>query len=273
MMKYTRHEGHFKTSDGYTLYFEYTTPQVRTVLILLHGLGGDLSAWNDEWQSLEKKYSLVALDLRGHGLSDRPRNESAYKLSRLAKDVIELIQYLKLNQIVLVGHCYGGAVALQTTVQYSKHISKLILVEASYKPPTFSRYLPSDSFTYAALKRLVPYLPLSHLSGHRDFHEFQGTQDWNWERLLSDIAYTSIRSYLFTADQFHRLDMRHVVPTIVQPTLIVEGEKDTIIPIHAAVQMHHLIPHSSLRILRNANHISVINNPIEIAKKIIEFVK
>lgn len=263
------------TSDQCRLYYEITdNPHSRDSVILLHGLGGDLSAWQREQEMLESAgISTIALDLRGHGLSGRPVESKHYSLHRFGLDVSELISELKLLRPVLAGHCFGGMIALYTAATFPHLIRRLVLIDASFKAPVLSEYLAADTYAHAFLTSIAHLFPLSHLKGHRDFRAFVGTKDWDWSRIISDISYTSLRSYFYASDQFQKHNIVNLLKRIDMPALIIQGGDDSIIPTSIAQELHHRLIHSQLHIIPHGNHITVINNPRDIVSLITSFMK
>jgi len=85
----------YAVSNGGAKIFYSASPGIHSDrwLIFLHGLGGDLTTWNPERKGLRDfGYSTLSIDLRGHGLSDRPRYEGAYQLENFVEDVIAVLK-------------------------------------------------------------------------------------------------------------------------------------------------------------------------------------
>ena len=82
-------------------------------LIFIHGAGGDLNAWKEQEHFFHKNgLSTIAIDLRGHGLSDRPNSVRSYRLECFAKDIHQIIVKEKIKKFVMIGHCFGGMVTI-----------------------------------------------------------------------------------------------------------------------------------------------------------------
>ncbi len=93
-------------------------------LVLLHALGEDATSWDAVAERLAPHFSLYALDLRGHGASDRP-GEYSHELIR--DDVVGVLGVLGLRDVVLVGHSLGGAVAYLVTFQRPELVGRLVV--------------------------------------------------------------------------------------------------------------------------------------------------
>jgi pimeloyl-ACP methyl ester carboxylesterase len=106
-------------------------------LLLLHGLGASSYAWRYVTPVLAKKYRVITLDLKGFGLSDKPR-DGKYSLFDQAKLVDRFIEEHKLRRLTIVGHSFGGGVALALALkdkQKKRHrVKKLVLIDSiAYK--------------------------------------------------------------------------------------------------------------------------------------------
>lgn len=97
----------FKTSDGIWLYYE--TTGFGKPILFLPGFGESLKMWRHSVPVLAQTHQVICLDLRGHGRSMKVPGGN--RQVRMAQDVRELIDYLGLEDVLLVGHSLGGAVA------------------------------------------------------------------------------------------------------------------------------------------------------------------
>lgn len=135
---------YFTSFDGAKIHYTKKLKDKDKWLIFLHGFGGDLNAWNAERDIFHSlNYSTIAMDLRGHGLSERRDDKKFYKLENLSKDVLALIEKEKIKDFVIIGHCLGGMVAIYLYAKYLKSSRGLVLVDTSFKPPFFS-YTPLE---------------------------------------------------------------------------------------------------------------------------------
>lgn len=99
----------------------------KTVL-LLHGWSQTAEMFRDQIDFLKRDHRVVAFDMRGHGLSEKPKH--GYRISRLSKDLHDLIESLKLNNIIMLGHSMGCSVIWSYIDLFgTKKISKLIFVD------------------------------------------------------------------------------------------------------------------------------------------------
>ncbi len=134
----------------------------KTLIVLLHGWPEFWYSWKHQIQALKSEYTVVAPDLRGFNLSDKPKDLKAYLQSEVAKDIVALVEKLGFSKAVIVGHDWGGAVAWHLAINYPEIVEKLIVMNCPH-PGIFKKHLTSN------LKQIlrsaymfffqIPYLP------------------------------------------------------------------------------------------------------------------
>ena len=261
--------------DTTSIYYEIDPPTPgKKYLIFLHGLTGDLSAWNAEREELRRLgYATLALDLRGHGLSAHPDRQNAYELDNFAGDVITIIRKERIEKVTLIGHCFGGMITLLLAGKYVIPLSSLVLVDTSYKAPYFSTVFPHHLLLMKLLKLLTAYVPSGAFPGHTNYKKFIGTGDFDLRRIAHDMMHTSLRSYFMVCEKLTHFDASNLLEDIHIPTLILEGTNDTIFPPHLVQALHHRLKRSLYELVPNANHVLVINNPKDLVKDMHTFLK
>src|ERR671921_2822139 len=119
-----RHEVQYATIHGHRRAF------VRAgrgpAVLLLHGLGCDHTTWEPVIDALARRYTVIAPDLLGHGLSDKPRAD--YSVGGYANGMRDLLTVLGIDTATVVGHSFGGGVAMQFGYQYPERTERLRLV-------------------------------------------------------------------------------------------------------------------------------------------------
>ena len=97
-------------------------------VVFVHSLAGNSTHWSKQLEHLRRTRRAVALDLRGHGRSERPRNGD-YTIAGMAGDVAAVVDTLGLDKFVLVGHSMGGGVALEYAGAHPDRVAGLVLVD------------------------------------------------------------------------------------------------------------------------------------------------
>ncbi|RNJ27041.1 alpha/beta fold hydrolase [Halosegnis longus] len=102
-------------------------PETAPLVLLLHGFPDFWYTWRDHIAPLAAEYRVVAPDLRGYNRSVRPRGVASYRLDRLRTDVYELIQQLGYGTASVVGHDWGGSLALSFARHHPAHVDRLVV--------------------------------------------------------------------------------------------------------------------------------------------------
>lgn len=258
--------------DKARIYYHKTVKNPDKWLVFLHGFGGDLGAWEKEISYFTALgYSILALDLRGHGLSDKSEDLSFYNLENFAKDLNLLLEYEQIKKPVIIGHCLGGLVTIYFQTMFPNKSKALILVDTSYKPPFIGSNFVAQAFLKQFFRLFSKIFPNLAVYGHADFNRFLGTSDIDFKRLLSDMMHTSLKSYLTLCQSLVGFNAKQLLDKISVPTLVVEGTDDTIFPPDIARYLHSRIKTSELDLIEGANHILVLNNPKQLEESIESF--
>jgi 3-oxoadipate enol-lactonase len=143
-------------TGGIHLAYETSGSPDAPPMVLLHGLGERAASWAPVIPWFAERFHVVALDMRGHGGSDRP---GAYSLRLMRDDLRGVLDQLGLGPVTLVGHSMGGGVAYLTAMQLQDRVSALIVEDAS---PPFRRDRPIPAqpagpldFDWAAVPAIV----------------------------------------------------------------------------------------------------------------------
>lgn len=126
----------------------------RPVLVMVHGLATSLAFWYLRvLPALRRDLGVLLLDLRGHGQSDMP--SSGYTTADMAEDLHVVLQHLDIEQAHVVGHSYGGAVALHYAVLHHERVLSLTLADARIRCLQPSQRLTDWPQTAQWQKKLV----------------------------------------------------------------------------------------------------------------------
>ncbi|MDY6862248.1 MAG: alpha/beta hydrolase, partial [Thermodesulfobacteriota bacterium] len=140
-------------------------------VVLIHGMGGNMSFWhaNTALVSLMKEFRITVYDLRGHGYSSFVKE--GYTSFDMAHDLNGLMEEIGLKKAYLVGHSFGGLIALHTASLFPEMVSGLILTEGNI--PVLNHLIDLDKWEYRKdrekrLMEIDPKLP-KYLDGFNMF--------------------------------------------------------------------------------------------------------
>ncbi len=219
-------------------------------VILLHGGLTSVEAWFAEMPLLAKQFRVIAIDLRGHGRSTLGNQPFTYRL--LAEDIVEVMQSLYIPAAHIVGWSDGGNVGLTLAIVKPERVKRLITLGANYHP---------DGLTIAAQESLATATPANHPFITRLWYKWLSPDPDSWATLWHRTT-TMWRHY----PQLDRQDLA----TIKSPTLIVQGEFDTVSIEHSRA-MVNAIPNSELVIIPGEGHNLLFDAPDQVAEVIDNF--
>jgi long-chain acyl-CoA synthetase len=123
-----RHEVRVSTNPLVRLSAIYISPDhPQRTFVFIHGFGGQAEQWQYQLQKFSLENRVIALDLRGHGLSDKPA--SGYDMPQMIHDLETALILLKVKgKFVLVGHSYGGGIVTEYALKYPDRVERLVLI-------------------------------------------------------------------------------------------------------------------------------------------------
>ena len=233
-------------------------------LILLHGFGASTYSWRHVMPHFSRSYRVIAIDLKGFGLSDKPLDDD-YTVRDQSRIISEFIRVHHLENVILAGHSLGGAVSLLTYLMQSDHdthrISKLILLDtASYKQdlPAFISIL-----RVPVLNELSLLLTSSNFKSRMILRQaFFDHSKITEEMVTTYGSYLSLpgasQALIKTANQILPSDLEEIsgrYKGIAVPVLLIWGEKDEIVPLEVGRRLAGNIPHAELVVVPNCGHV------------------
>lgn len=251
------------TVEEAPLQLHYETCGQGDPIIFLHGLGGSLYTWRHLVKPLASHYRLILFDLKGAGESPKPY-DGKYSMFDQAELIYRFILQNDLHKVTLVGHSFGGGVALllalKLTQQDPARLSRLILIDTIAYPqklPGVVRMLRMPVLGWLGL-HLIP-----DKTKVRDLMEtlYYDDSKINWEDVLAYAAPLASpgAKYAFqqTARQIlpdHIDEITGMYPQIEVPTLIMWGREDKIIPLENGARLHQAIRNSQLIVIERCGH-------------------
>lgn len=252
------------------------------VLILIHGLGTYAKGWSRNIEALSEHYRVIAVDLPGYGHSDKGYYE--YTMDFNAKVLVEMLDQLKIEKATLIGHSMGSQIAITIGLNYPERVNKLVLIS----PAGFERFNEGEGawMMKVMTPELVRDTPIRsvdvnlrynfyemppeaefliteriQLRGAKDFERYCYAVSKNVEGMIKGYVYDRLSD-------------------ISQPTLILWGENDQLIPnryLHAgwtkkiAAIGEKEIPNNQTILFPECGHFVQFEKPEETNRAIIKF--
>jgi len=235
---------------------------------------------------LAQRFTVIAPDLLGHGESDKPHAD--YSLPAFANGMRDLLAVLGIDRVTVVGHSFGGGVAMQFAYQYPELVERIVLVNAGGVSKDVSLALRLAAMPMGAealaMLRAPGVMPAIRGFGRavgavlgstrlgRDVTDvvemLEGFQD---PAGLAAFART-LRSVVDASGQYvTMLDRSYLVQSV--PVQIIWGEDDLIIPVDHAHTAHAAIPGSRMEIFEDSGHMPFHDHPdrfVEVVERFID---
>lgn len=253
---------HFVSVDGARIHFQEFGSVGDPPMVLIHGYTASTFVWRTVAPMLaDAGFHVIALDLLGFGFSEKPRWFD-YSIDSQARMVSRFMDRIGIGRAVVVGSSYGGAVAATLALDYAERVEKLVLVDAVANDGLKGHPILRICSVPGLGEAIAPFLADTE-AFHR--HRMHKTLSPANHHLISQERVDSIVRPLAAADAHHSLlatsrnwhanRITYDANLINQPTLIIWGEDDKVIPITDAYTLHDRILHSQLVILKDCGHV------------------
>ena len=155
------------------------------LVLFLHGFPEFWYAWKDQLEEFQRDFTVVAPDMRGYNLSDKPQDVEAYRMSYLVEDVRGLIEHLSAQTCTLVAHDWGGAAAWVFAIAYPEMLERLIIINAPH-PFVFQRELRQNPAQQKASQYMLMFQSpkAEQIVSANNYAHLR--EDWGLHKVLSD---------------------------------------------------------------------------------------
>ncbi|NWG02866.1 MAG: alpha/beta hydrolase [Syntrophaceae bacterium] len=265
--------------NGHTIF--YAVKGEGKPLLLIHGYGAGMWVWEKQIDILSQTYRVYALDVIGHGFSDRPK--IAYTPEIYIHFLRDFMNAIGIKKATLIGNSMGGGMAWATAIFFPERVDRLILINCM--PPDVLAQVKNESFRTLVAIRDFPILPYLVIAGRN-----KNSIRWVLQECVSD-------SKLITREilnrQYHlskirgstwvlystlkhaeeALKLRDHLSSIHHPTLFIWGEEDPIFPLRVGETLHQTIRNSKFLRIKRSAHIPMWETPHEVNPAILTFLQ
>lgn len=234
---------------------------LKKTILILYGWGGSARSWNQIQKILENnEYNVIIPDFPG--FNDTPAPAEPWSVSDYADFIFRFIQSQGLEKFYLLGHSFGGRVAIKFAVKYPEKLKGIIFVSsAGIKPKkTFLRKL---IFILAKFGNNFSFLP-GYSFARKIFYKF----------IVRKKDYFKAKGIM--KEIFKKVIEEDLIPYLSQisiPALIVWGEKDKMTPLSDGYKMNREIKNSELKIIPDVGHAPHLEAPEKLSETILNFLK
>lgn len=234
--------------------------------VLHHGHTASAENLQSLGSKLEKQHRLISMECRGVGRSQHTRE--GYSLNSHADDIVNLMDYLKINSFNYIGHSMGGGLGFLLAINYPKRVKRLILLA----PIPSSGYRADIGFARKRdIFRLNKNIPLlKKLLRKRNTFWCGKKENWFFQR-AKVICRCSYGHYFGMAKEMAQFNVSKDLKNITIPTLFICGKNDPLLKKNMADK--YAIPSSKMVIIENAGHDIAVERPNKLSKIISNFIR
>jgi pimeloyl-ACP methyl ester carboxylesterase len=249
-------------------------------IVLLHGLGASSYTWHRIAPDLAKTNRVIAIDLKGFGQSDKPLDDR-YSIFDQAKLVDEFITRRKLRGVTLVGHSYGGGVALAVALSQmdagKDQIEKLVLIDSvAYRQPLpfFFQVLRTPIIGELGMSLVPPEVQMARALAIAYYKGEKVTAD-TVHHYASALHSEGGRHALFHTinsldpDAAEAISRRY--PSLKLPALLLWCDHDKIVPLRFGKRLASDLPNARIDVIEDCGHIPHEEQPAETLRAIQSF--
>lgn len=253
-------------------------------LLLLHGLACDHTTWAPVIRQLAKHYTVIAPDFLGHGQSAKPRGD--YSVPAYANGMRDLMTVLGIDKVTVVGHSFGGGVAMQFAYQFPERTERLVLVSSGGLGREVSpaiRAITLPGFEAAMGLATIPGVRHVGKAALRALHNPKSAVRRDlaeiadvYEALKDPRARFALRRLVLGA-----IDLRGQVVSMrdrayltqAMPILVVWGTDDLVLPVHHTHALEAIAPGAVVEIFEDSGHFPHKDQPERFVKILHSFIR
>ncbi len=233
-------------------------------IVLIHGWAMHTGIWRKFAQQLAQYYQVTCLDLPGHGLSE---TVEPYDLDHISQ---ALIEEMPDNPCCIVGWSLGASVAINIAAQYPQRINALILIAGT------PRFVEEDNWAGVGAKILDGFANNLQLNCHLTLIRFLALQVNTLEngkallkqlkQALQECKPPSEQVLQSGLDILKHADLRPLLLALTCPIIVIQGDKDSLIPIQTSQDIKALKPAININIIKGAGHVPFLSHPSNVIK-------
>lgn len=246
-------------------------------IVFAHGFGCDQNMWQYISPSFQEDYRIVLFDYVGSGSSDK----SAYTTEKYSsfqgyvQDVLDVIETLKLNHVIFVGHSVSSMIGMLASIEHPEYFDKLIMIGPS------PRYLNEGDhyvggFEQSDITELLDMMEMNFL-GWAGFLAPIAMNNPEMPELTKELEQSFISADPVIAREFAEVtflsDNRSELSKSTVPTLIMQCSDDSIVPIQVGEYLNRHLQNSTLRLMEAKGHYPHISHPEETITLIREYLQ
>ncbi len=251
----------FVTTDGARLFATRQGPRSGSTILAIGGWIGSSELWTEPLSMLSDRHASIAYDHRGSGVSICATESITFKA--LVADAVAVLDAYGVSRCVLAAESAGALTALAVAARHPERVSHLVIVDGM-----FHRGVAGDQDLFLrGLETAYPATIERFVQLCIPEPDCEHIKSWGRQILARARPEAAIALRVLGSD----VDIRPILPTIRQPTLVLHGELDAIVPIAQGRALAQTLPHAEFQALAGAGHVPTLTRPAEVAQAMAEF--
>ena len=262
--------------------FAYLDSGDGPALLFIHGLTSSQRSWAHLVDALNHDHRVLAPDLFGHGASAKPMGD--YSLGAHAATMRDLLDLLGIKRVTLVGHSFGGGIAMQFCYLFPERVERLVLVASGGLGRDVSPLLRAA--TLPGAQWVLPFIASTWVRRRVEAAgRMLGSTGWRASPEVTEVwrGFSSLadgdtrRAFLATTRGVidpggQTVSAHDYLPMAIEiPTLVVWGTRDRMIPAWHATTAHEAIAGSQVKLFEGAGHFPHLDEPERFAQVLSDF--
>lgn len=242
------------------IHYDLLGPADAPVVCLAHALSADGGVWAEQVPPLlASGRRVLRIDMRGHGGSSAG-TAAAYEMAGLAADVIRVLDELGIERVHFAGLSIGGMIGQVLGLDHADRLHSLMLCDTAATTIPGGQELWDDRFGAIAAAGSVE--PLADATMERWLTDrFRIEQPRRWAEVRATVAGTSPEGYVGGGSAILHFDVRHRLPALDVPTLVVWGDEDAGTPPEGNQLIADLVPAAQHHVFTGARHVPMVEYP------------
>jgi pimeloyl-ACP methyl ester carboxylesterase len=269
----------FLTMDGHRLGYVACGDPASPPLLMVHGWLSHARFWRQTMDAFEHTHYCVAVDLLGHGYSDKPP-QGDYSIAAHAARVLKVADALGISQFVCIGHSMGGQIGLYLALNTPERVTKLINVDGvvTGRLSAYMRFFMTPIFWFGALvppiwnvtRVLMRYGWYRAIFDKPLFYQPDISPYGSEDREMALTHGIEIPAYR-GLKALTALDLTKLLPKIKTPILAIFGEYDNCVPVSDGKLIQCEVPGSKLVLIEDCGHTPMLEQPDQYLNAVREF--
>jgi len=279
-MSNQKHRDYYVKIENYNIRY-WMEGNGKETIILLHGLGSMLESWQENIETLSKKYKVYAIDFLGFGYSEKPN--ISYSIERLSLFLDRFLKKLSEEKVILFGNSMGGTVALEYAKRFPKKVTSIVLIANAGFGKNISMGLRLLTIPFIgellnkptknSIKHMLNTIYFDKKFVNQEYIDFSyniASQPGAQQSFLSLLR--SMGNFLGTKKSLLNRSKR-TITSLKNPILVIWGKNDNLLPVEHAYKIKQDFLHVQVEIFNKCGHLPHMEYPDKFHQTVINFLK